>query len=218
MENKYCKTIYYKEIIKSTQVLGPGSRYAIWVGGCCFHCEGCVAESYNKGVLKESDVEELLSDIVSVKGISGVTISGGEPMLQAKRLYELTIGIRERSDLNIIIYSGFRLEELKTPEFYHKFIDEENARFVSPLLSITDILIDGRFVQELNDGRRMVGSSNQKIHNLSGRISNETIEECYERWTRQIEIRVHDNRTVMVGIPDKKQYDLWQKLKKEALL
>ena len=78
---------------------------------------------------------------------SGITISGGEPFLQAEALISLIRTIKTRRDIGVIVYSGFTLDELER--------DDEK----SSLLSEIDVLIDGRYIKELDDGRAYVGSS-----------------------------------------------------------
>lgn len=81
-------SIYEKSIIKvshieeSTNLLGPYNRFVIWVHGCCFDCEGCLAENTKNGVYEEVEID-LLAKRVAKSPCEGITISGGEPFLQA---------------------------------------------------------------------------------------------------------------------------------------
>ena len=88
--------------------------------------------------------------------LSGVTFSGGEPMLQAEALLPLAQMIRD-AGLDLAIYTGYTFEEL---------LMQDDAA-VLKLLSLANILIDGPFILEkrsLNLSFR--GSSNQRILNL----------------------------------------------------
>ena len=139
-----------------TDLLGPGDRYCLWVHGCCFDCEGCLARNTRFGAYRNVSVSALASDIKE-SGCDGITISGGEPFLQAEALAELVKEVQAGRDIGVIIYSGFTLEELK-------------ERSDAPaLLSVTDILIDGRYQKDLDDGRAYIGSSNQRLHYLTDR-------------------------------------------------
>ena len=79
--------VYMKE--PAVHVLGPGLRYVLWVQGCEQRCRGCVAEgaqNMEKGTA--IDIGALATEITLSK-VSGLTISGGEPFLQAKELAKM---------------------------------------------------------------------------------------------------------------------------------
>ena len=187
---------------KNTDLLGPYRRFVIWVHGCCFDCDGCLAENTKNGVYTEKNISELAQEILR-SDTEGITISGGEPFLQAKGLFQLVSLVKSTKDIGVIIYSGFTLEELKK--------DESNLR----LLSATDILIDGRYIKELDDGRAYIGSSNQRLHYLSGRYEN-IGKEYYSSYKRRAEIKINPNEVVLVGVPSKNVLDVWQKLKEKS--
>ena len=82
---------------------------------------------------------------------SGLTLSGGEPFLQVEPLLEIVRTAKEKQ-LNIWAYSGFTYEEL--------LADERKKRLLVQL----DVLVDGKFVNELKDYRLVFkGSRNQRI-------------------------------------------------------
>ena len=192
----------------STEVLGPGSRAAIWVHGCCFNCSGCLAESFKTGPYIEESADSIADWVLSLNDCCGLTISGGEPFLQAAALSEMIRIIRERKDLGVIIYTGFTYEELCS--------EAEDDISVAKLLSVTDILIDGRYVDELNDGVPYRGSANQRIIRLSDRYMNEMDYYEPEDGKRKMEIRVSPDSLMMIGIPDREQLDMWNALKEKG--
>ena len=89
---------------KTTEVLGPYKRYAIWVQGCNKRCKGCIAPGAQplSGGYSVS-VEDLAADILSVSDIEGITISGGEPFLQQEALCELIALVRRKRDIGVIV-------------------------------------------------------------------------------------------------------------------
>ena len=104
-------------IVNGTRANGPGLRSAIWTQGCVgMDCPGCQNPSShdpNKGDIWDGD--ELAAHIVhnAHQGVTGVTISGGEPMHQAVSLNELLCGIKaRRPDWSIGMFSGYSLTEL----------------------------------------------------------------------------------------------------------
>ena len=140
--------IYMKQSV--TEALGPGKRYALWVQGCKRNCRGCLSpgsHDFEKG--EWIDTLVLAKEIIQTEMIEGLTISGGEPFLQAKALCELVRYIKSKKDYGIIIYTGNLYEEL---------LGSKDI-YIKKLLSFTDILIDGEYIEELNDGKSLRGSS-----------------------------------------------------------
>ena len=177
--------------VESTQALGPFRRYGVWVQGCQKHCPGCISEDsqpIDGGY--EVPVPDLAHDILNTVGIEGITISGGEPFLQSDALVELIAQIRAEKDLGIIIYTGMRFDEI-----------EDNS-----LTQICDMIIDGEYHEDLNDDLSLRGSSNQKIHLISQRYTDEI--GLYGKKGRKIELRFLGDKTTMVGIPDKESLGL----------
>ena len=183
-----------------TKVLGPGERTAIWFQGCNRRCKGCMSESsrpLNGGKL--ASISKLCDVIFSQTGIEGVTISGGEPFLQPEALCSLLVRIRNHSDLGVIVYTGFTLEQLK---------DLDNPWVSKILNGYVDLLIDGEYVDELNDGKSLKGSSNQRVLFLTDRYL--PYKELYEGTTRNAEVRLSENDVFFVGIPSKETWDQWR--------
>lgn len=186
----------------NTNLLGPYTRFVIWVHGCCFNCKDCLAENAKNGPFKTMPIEQL-GDLILAEDIEGITISGGEPFLQVNALVALINYVRKKRDLGVIIYTGFVLEEIKE--------DEEKVN----LLNLTDILIDGQYIKELDDGRAYVGSSNQKIHRLTERYI-EVAERYYNRNGRKAEIKIEKDKVILIGVPSEEVLNVWENLKEKA--
>lgn len=199
--------IRYANRVESTKVLGPYDRAVIWVYGCCFNCEGCVARRYRSGVYYNASVDDMTEWFLSTKK-SHLTISGGEPFLQADALALLIKNIRSETDVGVVIYTGFTYAELADKA--------EKEEDVKALLELADLLIDGRYVQESDDGRPYIGSSNQRIIPLTNRYADE-IEAYYGTAVgRKIELRFDSEKTVLIGVPSAEQRKLWEHLKQIA--
>lgn len=170
-----------------TEVLGPYKRCAFWVQGCLKKCKGCIApaaQSLNEGecVL----VSELAEIILNLGDIEGITISGGEPFLQQEALCELIDVIKAEKNLGIILYTGM---------MYSEICDSSLARKC-------DLIIDGEYIENLDDGKSLRGSSNQNIIDVSGRYSRE-IEESYGSIGRKVELIERNKSYDLIGIPSK---------------
>jgi anaerobic ribonucleoside-triphosphate reductase activating protein len=85
--------------------------------------------------------------------------------------------------------------------------DEKADKIVS---SLVDILIDGPYINELNDGKSLRGSKNQTVHFLTERYRNMAY--LYESNIRNVEMRVSEKEMFFIGIPDGKTYAAWKKM------
>jgi len=92
----------------------------------------------------------LLSD-ATAKNLRGVTISGGEPFLQISPLVKLIKMLKEKTQLDIICFTGFDYSQLKNKK-------DENTKYI---LANIDILIDGKYVEEKNENNYLRGSSKE---------------------------------------------------------
>lgn len=136
---------------------GPGLRAVVWSQGCKHNCIGChnpQTHSLNGGIVV--DTKDIIDKIKSKKLQSGVTLSGGEPFLQADAMAEIAIAVKEIG-LNVWSFTGFVFEDL---------IDKKNVNYFSNirLLNNIDILVDGKFDENKKDiSLKFRGSSNQRI-------------------------------------------------------
>ncbi|MBC1238341.1 4Fe-4S single cluster domain-containing protein [Nostoc sp. 2RC] len=178
------------EICPATHTLGPGQRFAIWVQGCCFRCQNCISPDWIPMITATLIEPKLLADMVlSTLNTEGITVSGGEPMLQAEALLELFTLLREQRDISIICFTGFTIEQLRS----------KGDRNINQVLNTIDVLIDGQYIQELNDNKGWRGSSNQVVHFLSPRYLPEA--SLFLERERNVEIHLCNDAALMVGIP-----------------
>jgi anaerobic ribonucleoside-triphosphate reductase activating protein len=135
---------------------GPGIRLVFFVQGCRHQCPGC----HNPGTWDFAGgtsykVADLYALIGKYSYIHGVTFSGGEPFLQAGPLALLGRQVKE-AGYNIVTYTGFYVEEILT--------HARQSRTWLDLLQVTDILIDGPYLQERRDpSLPYCGSANQRL-------------------------------------------------------
>lgn len=138
-----------------TQTEGPFKRCCIWFQGCDLKCPGCCNEALQALIPNHiMSLEKLIDVIKEAKesfNIEGITLSGGEPILQKglPLLLERVHGL----GLGIILFSG------------------RNMASIGPeIVSQVDLLIDGPFIQEKLDTERvLLGSTNKGLHFLSDR-------------------------------------------------
>lgn len=142
--------------VNDSIVDGPGLRYAVFTQGCPHHCLGCHnpdSHDLEGGYLKE--IDEICEEIAHNPLLDGVTLTGGEPFLQAEALIDLVKKIKQ-TGLHMMIYSGYTYEEILS-------LGEQAIT----LLSLCDTLVDGRFRLDLRSLDLFYkGSSNQRILNI----------------------------------------------------
>lgn len=150
------------QILYPVETLGPGKRVAIWVVGCTRGCVGCSnPELWGKEDRKSVSPIELFSAIkqISVDNpVDGFTITGGEPMDQAKELLELVKLLRLISS-DILVFSGYTHQELLKNTTQREILNE------------IAVLVDGPYIEPLNNALPLRGSSNQNILYLISRTS-----------------------------------------------
>ena len=181
-------------------LLGPPPRYIIWFHGCNRNCPGCIAIDWNRKKFPafELSTRTVAETIQQSENIEGVTISGGEPFLQLDALYELVTELH-RSKLGIIVYSGYELSELKRMQ----------SGKINSTLEMIDVLIDGRYRESLDDDLPYRGSSNQTIHQFTGRYK----EFFTSQSRRNSSIEKKDGQELLTGIPSKITKKRWQEIK-----
>ena len=155
-------------VIKSYDVAnGPGVRVSLFVSGCtnaCKHCFQPETWDFNYGKEYTKETQESIIKALSAPYIQGLTLLGGEPFELANQevLVTLLREIKERlPEKNIWAFTGFTLDQdlIEGGKRHGKDTDE--------MLSMIDVLVDGRFVEELKDiTLRFRGSSNQRLIDL----------------------------------------------------
>ncbi len=144
---------------------GPGLRGVVWFQGCSLGCRGCFnPETHAPDTGTTVPVESLAREILeSWRGIEGITVSGGEPFQQPRALAHLLREVRTHEPLSVLLFSGYRLEEI------HEIAGS------AAVLDLTDVLIAGRFVPKLREARALIGSANQTAHFLTDRYGPEDL-------------------------------------------
>lgn len=189
------------QYVPVTEAEGPGVRFALWFQGCPLRCPGCC----NPEMLKfDGGTKMLLSEVLALiekagrdHGVEGITFLGGEPMAHARGAVPLAQALRERG-LSVMVFSGFTVEEIQA----------KGDPDMLALLALTDILVDGPYQRENPDSeRRWVGSTNQRIHFLTGRYHYD------EQWRQPntLEIRLRDGELTVNGFPSRTAVGLWKR-------
>lgn len=179
--------IYYP-----VKTLGYGKRIGIWTIGCKRKCRNCSnPELWEENPDKDIPVKTITDIILKYKdNIDGITITGGEPFLQPEELFSLIEKTREMGIEDILIYTGFSFEELT-----------ENP-VTKKITEISGVIVDGEYIDELNNNIGIKGSLNQRVI-----VINKSLSERYKDFAvarRQSEIINNGGKIMSIGIPLKK--------------
>ena len=182
--------MHYGKINKCDIANGEGIRVSLFVSGCRNRCKGCFQPEtwdFNYGYeFTESTAEEifLALDNASVRGL---TILGGEPMEpeNQKGLLPFLLEIKSRFPQKTIwLYTGNTYEELIGNHKNH-------TEYTDKILSLIDILVDGRFVEEEKAiGLRFRGSKNQRIIDMKATLEHGKI----VLWEGMLEDRKYESK------------------------
>lgn len=141
---------------------GGGLRVVLWLAGCSHHCKNCqnpVTWDPEDGLVFDEAAKQEIFCELEKDYISGITFSGGDPLYPDSR-EELTRLIRvikeDYPKKTIWLYTGFLWEDICRLE----------------LIPYLDVLVDGRFVEELKDNNLpWKGSSNQRVIDVQMTLS-----------------------------------------------
>lgn len=133
---------------------GKGIRYTVFTQGCPHHCKGCHnPESWSQDGGSEDDTDRIFEAFQKNPLLKGITFSGGEPFCQPEPLADLAKKVHAMGR-DVTVYSGYTYEELNA-------MDDPA---VNALLRETDVLVDGKYVEEQRNLELLFrGSENQRL-------------------------------------------------------
>lgn len=142
---------------------GDGLRVVLWLSGCEHHCEGCqnpITWNANDGLVFDENAKQEIFTELDKDYISGITFSGGDPLLCAtrKEVGEFVKEVRQKyPNKTIWMYTGYDWDAVKDLD----------------LMKDVDVLVDGRFVLALKDDKlEWKGSSNQRVIDVKSTLKN----------------------------------------------
>ncbi len=172
-------------ILPRTRVHGPGERFVVLTQGCGRGCPGCINEDARPRETRMlRDVNELFEEIRGTDGVEGISLSGGEPLEQIDACVELCRLIKDNTDLSVVAFTGYYLDEIRAMPRGGQFLDT------------VDLLVAGPFIKEQLAKTGIAGSTNQEVVFLTPRYSLEDIGD-HDKFEIYIQ---PDGKVIMTGI------------------
>lgn len=175
--------------------LGPGSRSVVWVQGCSRRCPGCWSPEWQSfEVANLIEATALAALLARNTGDSGLTVSGGEPMFQAAGILAMWHSLKRlRPDWTLLLFSGY----------YHEEILMERHPVRMELLQTADAYIGGPYVEALNDGKGLCGSSNKEVYLPPASRFTVHQQALMRQAPRTVEWRRRTGALLQIGLPEK---------------
>lgn len=168
--------MHYGKIDPNDIANGPGVRVTLFVSGCTNRCKNCFQPqtwdfTYGQEFTKQTAA--YLLEMLSRPYIRGLTILGGEPMepCNQRALFTFLQEVRGKApDKDIWCFTGFPYESLHAEDSHPR------CEVTDSLLSMIDVLVDGRYEDDLKDiSLRFRGSSNQRLIDVPKTITSRHI-------------------------------------------
>ena len=149
---------------------GNGIRVSLWVSGCehcCNQCQNPQTWDVDSGIQFDKESENELFEALSEEYVSGLTLTGGDP-LHANNLVDVLNLVNKIRLLlpkkTIWIYSGYEWDEIETNHIRREIVSK------------CDVLVDGRYDESQKDITLVWrGSSNQRVIDIQQTIKNNKI-------------------------------------------
>ena len=155
----------YHDITKNDMKNGDGLRVVLWVSGCSHNCPGCqnpITWDPNKGLEFDEAAYQEISMQLQEDYISGLTLSGGDPLFPGNReaIKELLRRVKsEFPEKTVWLYTGYTWDEIRGLD----------------LLTDVDVLVDGEYKEAVRDtSLPWRGSSNQRVIDVQATLGSDT--------------------------------------------
>lgn len=167
----------YHNITTADMMNGNGLRVCLWLSGCTHHCKNCqnpITWDENDGLEFDETAKKEIFSALSEEYISGITFTGGDPLHEKniEKVLKLANEIRVSfPNKDIWLYTGYVVDGflLSTPT-------SKEDKIRSEIIKQCDVVVDGRFVDELKDATlKWRGSSNQKVVDVNNTLKQNKI-------------------------------------------
>lgn len=178
---------YIHSIESFGTVDGPGVRFVVFTQGCPMRCKYCHnPDTWKLGEGTRMSAEELLKQYMKNRFFyknGGITVTGGEPLLQVDFLIELFRKAKEQKIHTCIDTSGITYREGNIA--YKKKLDE--------LMQYTDLVMLDIKHMDAEEHKELTGKGNENIF-------------AFARYLEEKKIPVWIRHVVVPGITDQREY------------
>lgn len=155
---------------------GPGIRFVVFMQGCPLRCKYCHnPDSWSTETNKKMSVDEILEKYDGIKEFvksGGITVTGGEPLLQIEFVTELFKHAKEKNIHTALDTSGI-------------FFNPNNTNKIDALLKYTDlVLLDIKHIND-EEHKKLTGMSNKNILEFAKYLSDKQI----PIWIRHVVVK-----------------------------
>lgn len=162
----------YHNITHDDMNNGDGLRVVLWLSGCSHHCYQCQNPQTwnpNSGILFDNEAKQEMFNELSKDYISGITLSGGDPLHENNLSEVLSLIEKTRNSFpnkTIWLYTGYTLEQILQPLLINTIPTEEEEKRID-IVKMVDVLVDGPYVDAQRDvTTKWRGSKNQRVINI----------------------------------------------------
>jgi anaerobic ribonucleoside-triphosphate reductase activating protein len=150
-------------LVQDSIVDGPGFRFTVFTQGCPHNCEGCHnPDTHDPDGGREMTVKQVIDAMLSNPMTDGLTLSGGDPFVQAADCAEIAKAAHANG-LNVWTYTGWTYEKLLSLS--------EQDEGIKALLNETDVLVDGPFIlSQKSYDVPWRGSKNQRLIDMKATL------------------------------------------------
>lgn len=172
----------YHNITTADMMNGSGLRVVLWLSGCSHKCKGCQNPQTwdaDSGIPFDEAAREELFRELDKDYISGLTLTGGDPLFENNLdgvldlVNEFHLSLHQKS---IWLYTGYQFEHIfkcyRNGEYvgfshHDKSYPDKNTIKRQDIIRQCDVLVDGRYIESKRDfSRKWCGSYNQNVINI----------------------------------------------------
>lgn len=182
-------------VLSPITALGPGRRVAVWVQGCTLACQGCASrDTWDAAAGSTVEVDDLAATLTRLyaddPSLSGLTVTGGEPLQQPEAVAALLRAVRASTgalgrELDVLVFTGYAVGAAR--------------RRAPDVLGQADAVVAGRYLPAQAAEGYLIGSANQRLELLTP-LGERRFGELGATATRMQAIAA-DGDLVMVGVP-----------------
>lgn len=193
------QTLRVARMLSPVTSLGPGRRLGLWVQGCDLGCRGCASrDTWDRAGGTLVAVDELARQIAAVVAhddLTGLTLTGGEPIDQAADLASVVDRVRETADdLDVLVFTGYAPSAAR--------------RRGRALWECADTVVAGPYRQDLPSEDPIRASANQVLVQRTELGRRRFAEEPPQR---HLQVCVDQGDIQLVGLPRPGDLERWRR-------